>query len=639
MIGVAALVLSTTLVVWAAFLGARLARAAEGIERALAVATLTGVGVIVCSLIAGLVGAYTPLGLTVTAAVLAATAALAHRVLLGSLPWPSSPRLPMLQPWQIALTVLAALALAWRVVLALVLPPFAYDALTYHVTAIAHWVESDTIGANTYSFCCARYPSNGELLDSWLAVFSRSDTLVDASQVAATLLGALAVAALARWLGVTPGGAVAAGALFVTTPIVLTQANTPYVDVTFVAFLLASAAFLVRFLDADPFGTDKTARRSQLQPGLLVLSGLAAGVAFGAKHFALPAVGVLSALLVAHVVVARARRRLGTGRGMLLVVIFASCCILVGGSWYLRSWIDTRNPVWPAAVHIGHTTVFAGRRELDDLLTVPPGGNRAWPYEVGRSWAHDLAFWTRRDYSYEERDGGLGPVWSWLGLPALLALAWWAIRRRPVVAVNLLAPFALLYAVQPYRWWSRFTIYLPALAAPAIVLGIERLPSRALARALAVATVLLAVVGVALATWRLDPAGRARVIDMRDVVGLVDAPARERTAGALFFPEYQWLERVPLDAPVAVEEFAPSIRFVYPFLAPRFDRRVDLLTGSPGRRTSRRLARDRIRFLAVERGGTFDRWASRQPRAFESFYTGHGVRVFRLQGATYSLRP
>ncbi len=639
MIGVTALVVSTVLVVWAAFLGARLARAAEGVERALAVATLTGVGVIGCSLVAGLVDAYTRLGLTVAAAVLAAAATVAHRAVLGPLPRPSRPRLPTLRPWQLVLTLVAASALAWRVVLALVLPPFAFDALTYHVTAVAHWVQSGTVGANTYSFCCAHYPSNGELLDSWLAVFTHSDTLADAAQVAAALLGALAVAALARWIGVTPGGAVAAGALFVVTPIVLTQANTPYVDVTFVAFLLASAAFLVRFLDADAFRIGKTARRSQLQPGLLVLSGLAAGVAFGAKHFALPAVAVLSVLVAAHLVVARVRGRLGTGSALVLLATFVSCVAVVGGSWYLRSWIDTRNPVWPAAVHVGHTTVFAGRRDLGDLLTVPPGGNRAWPYEVARSWAHDLAFWTRRDYSYEERDGGLGPVWSWLGLPALLAFAWWAIRRQPVIAVNLLAPFALLYAVQPYRWWSRFTIYLPALAAPAIVLGIERLRARALARALALATVLLAVAGVALATWRLDPAGRGRVIDMRDVLGLVDAPASERTDGALFFPEYGWLGRVALDAPVAIEEFAPSIRFVYPFLAPRFDRRVDLLTGLPGRRTSRRLARDRIRFLAVERGGAFDRWAAGQPRVFAPFAAAHGVRVFRVRGATYPLRP
>ena len=639
MIGVASMVVASALVFWAAFLGARLARTAPGSERALAVATLAGAGVIGCSLVAGLLDAYTPLGLTVTAALLAAAATVAHRVTLGSPPRPGRPRLPVLQPWQLALALLAAVALAWRVVLALVLPPFAFDALTYHVTAVAHWVESGTIDANTYSFCCGHYPSNGELLDSWLAVFTHSDTLADGGQIATALLAALAVAALARWLGVTSGGAVAAGALFVATPIVLTQANTPYVDVTFAAFLLAAAAFLVRFLDAAAFRIGKDAEPSALQPGPLVLAGLAAGVAFGAKHFALPAVAVLSVLLVGHLLAAVVRRRLGGGRAAALLVVFASCCALMGGSWYLRSWLDTRNPVWPAAVHVGHTTVFAGRRQLGDLLTVPPGGNAAWPYEVARSWAHDLAFWTRRDYSYEERDGGLGPVWSWLGVGAVLGLAWWAIRRRPAVALNLLAPFALLYAVQPYRWWSRFTIYLPALAAPALVLGIERIRSRSLARALAVATVLLALAGVVLATWRLDPAGRGRRLDMRDVLSLVGEPAGERTAGALFFPEYEWLGRVPLDAPIAVEEFAPSIRFVYPFLAPRFDRRVDLLTGSPSRRTLARLGRDRIRFLAVEDDGAFARWAVARPRFLESYYTGHGVRVFRVRAATYPLRP
>jgi len=623
------LVVATALVVGAAWFGARLAGTEPGFERALAVAMLTTVGIVLCSLAAGAAAhRYTRTGVLVAAAATALALGLLDRRWNG---WGRGPRRPWwlrLERWQAALLLLATVAVVWRIVLAAILPPFAFDALTYHLTAVADWVQSGRIGANAYSFCCAQYPSNGELLSAWPAVFTRSDALVDVAQVGTAVVGALAVCALARWVGVSAGAAAAAGALFLVTPIVLTQANTPYVDVTFTALLLAASAFLVRFLDAEAFHVDRTRTGRSPRYGLLVLAGLAAGGALGAKHLAVAAVAILALLVAAHVSVAVARGRLGVATAVGIVVCFVACCALVGGSWYARSWIDTGDPVWPASVHAAGATIFRGREQIDQILTVPPGGGRAWWYEIARSWYHDLTFWSRRTYTYERRDGGLGPVWGWLGWAAVAGLGWWAVRRRPAVAVNLLGPFAVLFAIQPYRWWSRFTLYLPALAAVGLVLAIERGARGRAGTLLAAATVALATAGVALASWQIDPAGYGRVLDARDVLRLVDSD-RSRTAGALFFPEYAWLDRVPPRAPIAVEEFAPSIRFVYPFLAPHFDRRVDLLTGRPGASLASRVRRNGIEFLAVESGGDYADWARASGLGFTPFWQGDGVTVLR----------
>ena len=37
-----------------------------------------------------------------------------------------------------------------------------------------------------------------------------------------------------------------------------------------------------------------------------------------------------------------------------------------------------------------------------------------------RSWAADVDFWNQGSYDYQERLGGLGPLWPWLGLPLLV---------------------------------------------------------------------------------------------------------------------------------------------------------------------------------------------------------------------------
>lgn len=48
------------------------------------------------------------------------------------------PRFPIRRaPWELAIVGLAALALGWQLLVALVLPPYAHDALTYHLTSVA----------------------------------------------------------------------------------------------------------------------------------------------------------------------------------------------------------------------------------------------------------------------------------------------------------------------------------------------------------------------------------------------------------------------------------------------------------------------------------------------------------------------
>ena len=70
-------------------------------------------------------------------------------------------------------------------------------------------------------------------------------------------------------------------------------------------------------------------------------------------------------------------------------------------------------------------------------------------------------------------------------------------------------------------------------------------------------------------------------------------------------------------------------RFVYPFLAPHFERRVDLLTGRPGPGLAPRLRRDGIEFLAVESGGPYAAWARTSGLGFTRFWQGDGVTVLR----------
>jgi len=519
--------------------------------------------------------------------------------------------------WQKVIVVLAAGALLWRVLLAVVLPPFAYDSLTYHLTAVASWVQTGKLGPNPYAACCARYPANAELLFAWPTVLLGRDTLADVVQVAAAVLGALAVAGLARLVGVSAPGALTAAGLFVLTPIVLTQANTDYNDIVVGALFLTTLYFTARLA--------LTAARPDLSFALL--SGLAAGFMVGAKTNGL----VLAAAAVAPPLVlfgVRQRDRLWPVTG---VVILSA--LLAGGWWYARNWIQVGNPVAPFHVRVLGVTLFHGPASLHEYLTVPPGGSRNPIVEVARSWWSDLTWWSHSAYSYEERRGGLGPLWSWLGWAALAIVGIGWLRRRRELVVVVLLPVMLAFAALPYRWWSRFTVYLPALGAVAIVLLLERLRPGLLKRALALSVVALAVVGVALASRGVVPAGFGRQLSTRGVVSVALHPSRRRTVGDLFFSEYAWLDRVPRRATIGVEWEAPAIRFLYPLFGSHLQRHVILYDNGQEAAVEDRLPTDGPPYLFVSVGGPYDRWLRRHPGLYRMISTARGTRAYRRRSA------
>lgn len=630
MTGALLLVLASAGVVGGAVLAARSLGLRDPLEWSIAVLLLAAVEVVVVSVAAGgLLERYEPgTLLAVTAVVGGALGAVSLRARGGA----ARPRevvtalraaLGTLEPWQAVVVAVAAGAVVWRLVLALALPPFAYDALTYHLTLVASWVQGGSVEPNPYAECCSHYPANAETLAGWPTLFLDHELLIETPQIVLAVLGALAVAGLARLAGARPATSLTAAALFALTPIVLAQANTAYNDVAIASTFLVGLLFAARM-------NDTTATASPRAYALL--AGAALGFAAGTKTSGLVMAGVVGLLVAAKAALATRGGALTARRATALVAVFASAALVVGGYWYARNWVETGNPVWPFRVAPAGVEVFAGPERVDEYLSVPPGSERSWPVEVVRSWYRDLVFWTRRTYSYEQREGGLGPLWSWVGWAAvaLLSLAAW--RRRRDLLATVVLPVAVVFALLPYKWWSRFTIALAALGAVAVALAFERLRPGGPRRLLVAAAVLLTLAGAARATWTLDPSARGATLTMRDVAGLVRRTELDRTVGTLFYPEYRWLAGVAADATVVVETEAPSIRFVYPLFGSGLDRRVVQLLPGDEEAAAELVPRDGDVYVAVERGGAFDRWASADG-SLTRIFDERGVRVYRRTAA------
>jgi hypothetical protein len=539
-------------------------RPESALDAAITFAVVATAGAVGALMVTGAVGLLTRGAvLTVMGAWALIAAAAARR---GGHRTPSWPQLPTRDrmrrhPWTAAIAALAAVALAWQVVVALVLPPFAFDAISYHLTIVASWIDAESIDPSTLSLCCSHYPANSELLFTWPMLMVGGDAIVDLTQFGFVGLGALSVAGLARSIGLPTAGSIAAAGLFAVTPIVLVQAPTNYADIFVAACALAALHALVRFAVSGAWQH-------------LVVAGLAAGLLFGTKG-----TGVVWAatLAVAAVAVGIGLVRAGRlNRRAALAGLAAFLCPLValGAYWYARNWIETGNPAYPFEVKPAGVELFDGPRRVDEVLTQPDAGaGDPWPVAIVRSWATDVDFWNQGSYSYEQRSGGLGPVWPWLALPLLVPLTI-ALSRRRSPALIAVAVVALVFVVQPYGWWSRFTIPLMGIGALAIVAAVAWAPRRWMRGAIQACAVGLALAGVALSSHEVDPAARAEPLAATDLIDLIGTPSDERAVGRVFFPEYRFLDSVPDDATVVVDLEAEPVRFVYPLFGSGLTRTV-----------------------------------------------------------------
>jgi len=145
--------------------------------------------------------------------------------------------------------------------------------------------------------------------------------------------GALCVAAVVA-IGrrhFTPTAGLIGALIVATTPLVIWESSTAYVDMGFALYVLLAAAAALEF-------------RVGRDGRWLALCGVLMGFALSVKTLALIPFVLLALLLLAE------RHRLKA------VGLYLACAVVVGCPFYVKSWILTGNPVYPFAY-----SVFGGR--------------------------------------------------------------------------------------------------------------------------------------------------------------------------------------------------------------------------------------------------------------------------------------
>lgn len=283
------------------------------------------------------------------------------------------------------------------------------DEAWYHLPYAARFAQDGSITALHYaspSYLSWFHPVNSELFHTLGMVLTGRDILSPFLNLLWLAVALLAAWCIGRPFGVAPLTAVAT-ALALDLPVFAgTQAGAAMSDLFGVTMLLAAVALLLS-------GHEERRGPGRLEPALVVVAGLAVGLALGAKLiYAAPVIVLAAGVLVCS---PRGGRRAAA-------LYFVPPALLTGSFWYVRNFVEVLNP-FPYVSRLGPI----------DLPGPNEGLNGGPPFSVahylgnGTVWSEHLA---------PDLSAQLGPVWPLLIGAALLGIVLGLIQRRsPLIRV------------------------------------------------------------------------------------------------------------------------------------------------------------------------------------------------------------
>ena len=319
-----------------------------------------------------------------------------------------------------------------KIAINLINPPCGWDDISYHLVFPVEWLKSGNL--NTPISICddpstPYYPINGNLFFLWFMFPLSNVFLADLGQVPFFLIAFFAIYAICRKLDLTKELSFYAAALFLITPNVFKQLEISYVDVMVAALFLGALNFLLAL-------TQEFSYRH------LIAWSVYVGAFLGTKTSAILYGGLLIIFFV-FLLVANLLKEGRAGKISVYFLIFVSLAILLGGYSYIRNYLLTGNPLFPADITLLGRKVFKG----------------VMPFSTYR------AHWTPGDFNLKKFlfGEGMGGQFLIFVLPSLLVsipLAFQALRksRNPALSFMYMLPILLYLVFMKFmpQYWVRY---------------------------------------------------------------------------------------------------------------------------------------------------------------------------------------
>jgi hypothetical protein len=380
--------------------------------------------------------------------------------------------------WLRALTIVTVFVITARFVfLVWALPPFVWDALTYHLTNVAEWTQRGRIMVFPTTVERIYLPANFEVLMSWFTVFLHHDIVVEASGILAYILALLAVMALGRSLGLARSSTIMAALAYASTPGFLLVVTGTKNDPLVVAIFLMMIAIVVN-LDRS---SEEISVTNPL--GQLTLLACAFLYGIGTKPYI---AHLMLGLITLIILLSLARRNKKTWLGFIrkstqqyrqssshlrvLIIVLLSGALILGLYWYVRNLYLEGNPFYPIEVSKG------------EGLSLETSQGQALSF---RRLSENI-----RDFvgKFGDKNYAIIPSlpnttgWGWFsyGL-GMISLVWAFIRHRKLRILFLAFGISLatLFMSSPLTPFNmRYATWFPALLSLTFAIFFESIPHR-----------------------------------------------------------------------------------------------------------------------------------------------------------------
>lgn len=370
--------------------------------------------------------------------------------------------------WRIAAFPVAAIGALYLVSLieAATRFPTGYDGLHYHLPMAVGWMQTGSLDL-VVGQMHRSLPGNAMLVPMLLS-FAGGEKLIALMNVPNGMLLGACVWGLCRALKLTRTISCVSVCIALSVPIVVRQSFSSYVDLYAADCWLLSLLALVWSTRAD------TAKKRM---GLIVLAGLAGGIALGCKPVYLVLVFFLGLIAVAVEWIRRPAtfesRRTHLRNGL----IFGLAALVCSSFWFVRGAVQAGNPVYPLAVTIAGEKILPGFTDGDWFP------NRTLATKIGRWWSYP---WTERKFAGSGEtysvNNSLGAAYAALVPIGVLAALATVFRRRPqsaedkclfVYLVLVLLGVGLLLSV--FEEVLRYVLGPVLIAVPVAAVMVQRL--------------------------------------------------------------------------------------------------------------------------------------------------------------------
>jgi hypothetical protein len=339
-----------------------------------------------------------------------------------------------------------------------------WDGLTYHLAAPKNFIRHGRIfyiafdHHSNFPFTVEMLYTIGLILRGWTIEATGGAVAAKLFHALFALLCALTIYAFGRRHLSRTAGLVGA-AVFLSIPIVASEAVTAYADIGLAAYaLLAFYAFWNGSMGIWKYGSVGEVSRTPILPhSHTLLAAVFAGLSMSTKYSGLLVFGWLGLLMLAHVV----RHRIA----LKPLITFALIAALIASPWYVKNVVYTRNPVYPflynvfdgrnwskdrAIAYEGHQREFGMGRGIVDFF-LAPWRVTMWPWNYDREWDKRPVAQKQKGFEVQPfPTSAVGPALLMFVMPLLL------LRGHPKVIVFLLVTslfflFCWFFALAQYN--------------------------------------------------------------------------------------------------------------------------------------------------------------------------------------------